>query len=720
MVTDSEETIDEAAGSFQSSDDDFRSLFAIHPTPMWVYDPVTLRFLIVNEAAIKLYGYELADYAHMTVLDIRPASERRRMLDAVEGRTDIEQAKRWSHLKANGEIFEVVTYGRQVRFEGADAILAIVQDRTEVNAAHQEASDTRSLLDSIVENLPIGIFVKDMHEEGRYILFNQASGEIVGRSPSEILGSTDRSTFPPHRAVKFRQQDELTMASSDTVALEETIRRSDGADRMVRTIRRALPAPEGLRPRYLLGITEDVTESRAVEAKLAHIAMHDALTRLPNRGFFSDRITDMATCATLADPVALLYLDIDHFKHINDSMGHPAGDALLCEVATRLRRLAQPGDLVARLGGDEFAIALPLGDDPARARKFAERLLTSLALPFDLEGVREHVTCSIGIALAPRDGNDANVLMRNADLALYAAKGAGRSTFRFYETAMRLEAERRHNLTVELRRAIDERQFELHYQPIVSLKDDGLCGFEALIRWQHPERGLIAPSDFIPVAEETGLITAIGEWVLREACTAAAGWPSHLKVAVNLSVCQFRHSGLLSAIAAVIRETGLHPDRLEIEVTESVFLSDSAQSIPLLRELKALGVRIAIDDFGTGYSSLGYLRSFSFDKIKLDRSFVSGIDTDPGNLAIVRAVVGIGLGFHATTTAEGVETPEQLQRLRAEGFDEAQGYLLGRPMPGADIPAFIGDCPESRQRAWVKAPGRPRGGFRRGEARFPG
>jgi diguanylate cyclase (GGDEF)-like protein/PAS domain S-box-containing protein len=684
------------AGRASSSDDDFRSLFATHPTPMWVYDPVTLRFLIVNNAAIELYGYARSDYAGMTVLEIRPASERERMAAAVQGMTDIEQAQRWSHLKANGEVFEVITYGRQVRFEGADAILAIVQDRTEVNAAHREASDTRSLLDSIVENLPIGIFVKDMQEAGRYILFNRASGEIVGRAPSEIIGGTDTGAFSPKRAAKFLQQDRLTMASTETVTMEETIRRSDGAERAIRTIRRALPAPEGMEARYLLGITEDVTESRAVEAELAHIAMHDSLTDLPNRAYFSDRITAMADRATLAEPIALLYLDIDHFKHINDSMGHPAGDALLCEVASRLRRLVQPGDLVARLGGDEFAVTLLLGDDIARARKFAERLLASLAQPFELEGVREHVTCSIGIALAPRDGRDANVLMRNADLALYAAKGAGRSTFRFYETAMRLEAERRHDMTVELRRAIDEQQFELHYQPIVDLKSDRVAGFEALIRWRHPERGLIAPSDFIPVAEDTGLINAIGEWVLWEACSTAAGWPGDLKVAVNLSVCQFRHTTLLRAITDALDQTGLSPERLEIEITESVFLSDSGQSIPVLKSLKALGVRIAIDDFGTGYSSLGYLRSFPFDKIKLDRSFVAGIDMEPGNIAIVRAVVGIGSGFGATTTAEGVETPDQLQRLRAEGFDEAQGYLLGRPMPQAAVAVFIADRSKAR------------------------
>jgi EAL domain-containing protein (putative c-di-GMP-specific phosphodiesterase class I) len=254
---------------------------------------------------------------------------------------------------------------------------------------------------------------------------------------------------------------------------------------------------------------------------------------------------------------------------------------------------------------------------------------------------------------------------------------------------MRLEAERRHMLTVEMRDALLKDQFELYYQPIIQLDDDGLGGFEALIRWRHPQRGLIPPMDFIPVAEETGLIVPIGEWVLREACRTAAQWPQHLKIAVNLSVCQFRHNSLLASVVSALDESGLRPGRLEIEITESVFLADVEQSLPLLRALKELGIRIAIDDFGTGYSSFSYLRAFAFDKIKLDRSFVAGIETDPGNLAIVRAVVGIGSGFNATTLAEGVETEEQLQRLQAEGFGEVQGFLLGRPMPQAEAEALI-------------------------------
>ncbi|MGV1838071.1 sensor domain-containing protein [Rhizobium rhizogenes] len=668
--------------------DDFRSLFETHPSPMWVYDPETLKFLIVNDAAHDLYGYRHEDYVGMTVLDIRPQKERERMLDAIRRRTDVEKAERWTHLKADGETFEVLTYGREIRFDGKAAILAIVQDRTEVNAARRQFTDTRSLLDSIVDNLPVGVFVKDMAEDGRYILFNEACAAAIGRPAKDVVGKNDPAVFHEEQIAAFRQQDERAFETASTVNFEETIRGMDGVTRILRTAKRALPAPKGEAPRYLLGISQDVTEERGVEAKLAHLAMHDSLTGLPNRAFFSENIVRQVAAATLETPIALLYIDIDHFKHINDSKGHAAGDTLLRQVAQRLLRLAEKSDLVARLGGDEFALVLRM-TDAGRAQRFADLLLLSLAAPFDLDGVREHVTCSIGIAMAPDHADDADVLMRDADLALYAAKGSGRSTYRFYQTEMRLEAERRHQLTVELREALQNGEFELYYQPIIRLDNDGLSGFEALIRWRHPERGLIAPMEFIPVAEETGMIVPIGEWVLREACRTAARWPSHLKIAVNLSVYQFRHTGLLATVVSVLDETGLRPERLEIEITESVLLSEVEQSLHLLRALKELGIRIAIDDFGTGYSSLSYLRSFAFDKIKLDRSFVAGIETDPGNLAIVRAVVGIASGFNAMTLAEGIETEEQLGKLRAEGYSEVQGFLLGRPMPRAQAEALI-------------------------------
>jgi diguanylate cyclase (GGDEF)-like protein/PAS domain S-box-containing protein len=680
--------IQRAFVSTDTPNDDFQSLFATHPSPMWVYDPDTLRFLIVNNAAVDLYGYSRAAYEGMTVLDIRPAHERQRMLTAVHARTDMERAERWTHLKADGTMLEVLTYGRGVRFNGRDAILAIVQDQTEVNAAHREVSDTRSLLDSIVDNLPVGVFVKDMDADGLYILFNEACGEIVGRRSVDVVGRSDHLFFDKEQSAAFREQDARAFAAPAAISFEETMQRSDGQQRILRTVKRALPSPDGSAPRYLLGISQDVTEERSVEARLAYMAMHDVLTGLPNRAFFADHIKRVSSLATADKPVALLYLDVDHFKHINDSKGHAAGDALLCQVAARLTGLADDGDLVARLGGDEFALVVGFREAGCIER-FAERLLASLSSPFDLDGVNEHVTCSIGIALAPDHAEDDDVLMRHADLALYAAKESGRSTYRFYEPSMRLEAERRHLLTVELREALQKNQFELYYQPIVQLENDGLGGFEALIRWNHPERGLVPPMEFIPVAEETGLIVAIGEWVLREACRTAARWPSNLKVAVNLSVSQFRHTSLLASVVSALDESGLRPERLEIEITESVFLADVGQSLPLLKALKELGIRIAIDDFGTGYSSFSYLRAFAFDKIKLDRSFIAGIDTDPGNLAIVRAVVGIGSGFNATTLAEGIETDAQLLRLRQEGFHEVQGYLLGKPMPLAEAERLI-------------------------------
>lgn len=676
--------------------DDFRMLFQSHPSPMWIYDPLTYRFLIVNDAAVELYGYSQLAYTRLTVLDIRPASERQRMVDAVAKRSDVDRAERWTHLKADGTALDVLTYGRELQFEGRTAILAIVQDRTEVNAARQQVSETQTLLDSIIENLPVAVFVKDLEDDGRYVLYNAACGSIFGTTSEKIATGSDRTVFSERQMTQFRKQDERALAASGTVSFEETIEDLSGGKRILRTAKRVLPTRKGNRPRYVLGISQDVTEERETEARLAYMAMHDSLTGLANRAYFGDHIRRAALTATEEAPVALLYLDIDHFKTINDSQGHAAGDALLCHIADRLLSIIRQGDLVARLGGDEFAIVLQLQDGRS-AEEVADRLLTALRVPFDLDGIAEHVTCSIGIARAPEHSTDDDGLMRDADLALYAAKEGGRSTFRIYRPEMRLEAERRHEMNLALHHALEEGQFELYYQPIYRIDGPDLAGFEALIRWNHPERGLVAPIDFIPVAEETGLIVPIGEWALNEACRTAARWPAHLRIAVNLSVSQFRDAGLLDAVRLAIESSGLAPERLEIEITESVFLTDVGQSLPLLRAMKALGLRIAIDDFGTGYSSLSYLRSFAFDKIKLDQSFVSGIETDAGSLAIIRAVVGIGSGFNATTLAEGVETEEQLQALRREGFAEVQGYLLGRPRPVGDTEAMIADAMEPQR-----------------------
>jgi diguanylate cyclase (GGDEF)-like protein/PAS domain S-box-containing protein len=680
-------------------DGDFRSLFDIHPSPMWIYDRRTLRFLIVNEAALALYGYSRQDYDAMTVLDIRPDHERERMLRAVHMRSDIERAERWSHLKADGEIFDVLTYGREIRFEGRDAILAIVYDRTELTAAYQEASEARGFLDTIVNNLPIGVFVKDLDDGGRYVIYNEECASVIGARPSAVFGKDDVAIFGTAKADVLREQDRRVFYAEGTQSFEETSRRANGQVTTRRTVKKMLPTADGSRPRYLLGIAQDITEERAVEAELARLAMRDSLTGLWNRNYFSQEVSRRSQLLDREGPFAVHYIDVDHFKHINDSIGHSAGDALLCQIASRLGVLTEEGDVVARLGGDEFAMLINLADGSGRARQIANGLLAIMADPFDLDGMREHVGCSIGIALAPDDGDNVDVLMRNADLALYSAKDAGRATFSFYESHMRIEAERRHQLTIELRRALEGKEFELFFQPIYRLAGQELSGFEALLRWRHPERGLILPGDFIATAEETGLIIPIGEWVMMEACRTAAAWSSDIKIAVNLSVSQFRSANLLPHLIGCLNRSGLNPGRLEIEVTESVFLSDSVHSLPLLRTLKELGVRIAIDDFGTGYSSLSYLRSFAFDKIKLDRSFVAGAETNAGDLAIVRAVAGMAAGFGAVALAEGIETPEQASRIGSEGFEEVQGYLFGKPMPRSEAEALIaGRLPELQRR----------------------
>lgn len=470
-------------------DGDFRSLFDIHPSPMWIYDPETLRFLIVNEAALQLYGYGREDYRTMTVLDIRPAYERERMQLAVQKRTDMERAERWAHLKANGEIFQVLTYGREIRFEGRVAILAVVQDRTEVAAAYREASEVRGLLDTIVDNLPIGIFVKDLDRNGEYVLYNDECASVVGVRPQDVVGTNDPVIFGDEKAQALLQQDRRVFYSEGQIAFEDSRPGADGQVTTRRTVKKMLPSFDGSRPRYLLGISQDISEERAVEEELARLAMRDSLTGLWNRSYFSGEISRRADALDSDGPFAVLYIDVDHFKHINDSIGHSAGDALLCQIAARLGVLVEDRDVVARLGGDEFAMLISLADGVGRARQLADGLLAIMADPFDLDGMREHVGCSIGIALAPEHGDNVDVLMRNADLALYSAKDAGRTTFRFYEPFMRIEAERRHQLTIELRKAIEKEQFELHFQPIYRLAGQQLSGFEALLRWRHPERG---------------------------------------------------------------------------------------------------------------------------------------------------------------------------------------------------------------------------------------
>jgi diguanylate cyclase (GGDEF)-like protein len=416
------------------------------------------------------------------------------------------------------------------------------------------------------------------------------------------------------------------------------------------------------------------------ENRIAHLAFHDTLTGLPNRSSFRQALDQaIARTSRTGEQVAILCLDLDGFKGVNDTLGHPVGDALLRALGQIVAKLA-PDGLVSRLGGDEFAIILAGRLDPDRPRDLAQAILDAAGKPIEAAGHQIATGFSIGIALSPADGTDPDQLLKNADLALYRAKKDGRGVYRFFEEALDIAARKRRQLELDLREALLTGQFRLNFQPIYDLKADRIGGFESLLRWHHPTRGEVSPVEFIPVAEDTGLIVGIGEWVLNEACREALEWPDHVRVAINVSPLQFRSPGFASAVFQVLARTGLPPQRLEIEITESVFLDGEDHVLALLHQLRAIGVRVALDDFGTGYSSLSYLRSFPFDKIKIDRSFVTNVAADSSSAAIVRAIVDLAAALHMEITAEGVEDAAQLGCLRGQGCDSIQGFLLSRPV----------------------------------------
>jgi diguanylate cyclase (GGDEF)-like protein len=446
---------------------------------------------------------------------------------------------------------------------------------------------------------------------------------------------------------------------------------------------------------YVLGVIDDVTERKVAEARITQLAHYDPLTGLPNRTLFREQLEKELSFVRRGAQLAVLYLDLDHFKSINDTLGHPAGDELLRIVAQRLRGCLRESDLIARLGGDEFAIVQTLLDDPKDTEALARRLREAVTgATYDLHGHQTTTDVSIGIALSPGDGTQMDELVKHADLALYGAKTEGRASYRYFESEMNARMKRRRGLEVDLRSALQKDEFELVYQPLVNLQLNAITGCEALLRWHHPERGLVAPTEFIPVAEETGLIGAIGEWVLTRACLEAAKWPNNVRVAVNVSPIQFRYPALCLTVASSLAASGLPAQRLELEVTESVLMQNNDATLATLHQLRGLGARISMDDFGTGYSSLSYLRRFPFDKIKIDQSFISDLAKGEDAIAVVQAIINLAKSLRMLTTAEGVETAEQHQILQAAGCDEMQGYLFSRPKTAPQIAELLGATDE--------------------------
>jgi diguanylate cyclase (GGDEF)-like protein len=450
------------------------------------------------------------------------------------------------------------------------------------------------------------------------------------------------------------------------------------------------PMPQG----GWVDLQEDITEKCQAEQKITWLARHDTLTEIANRFHFRETLDNWLQELQPGEGFALHWIDLDHFKAVNDTLGHPAGDALLKSVAKRLRGILRGPDVVARLGGDEFAIIQSGVTTDTQAAKLAKRVLRAIAEPHHVLGRKVSVGASIGIVLAPSQGGDADELLKNADLALYRAKASGRGNYAFFQSDLDQKMAQQWSLEADLRSAIAERQLELYYQPIVELQKNEVAGFEALMRWHHPLLGIVPPSTFIPLAEQTGLIVEMGAWALKQACQEATTWPEHIKVTVNLSSAQFEQGDLYKDVKDALSFSGLSPDRLELEITESVLLRDDANTHKLLHKLRSLGVKFALDDFGTAYASLSYLRSFPFDKIKIDRTFIADLDNPKRKdcLAIINAVAGLAKQMQMSTVAEGVETLDQLDTVTLAGCEEVQGFYFSKPVPANEIKAVITGC----------------------------
>jgi diguanylate cyclase (GGDEF)-like protein len=564
--------------------------------------------------------------------------------------------------------------------------VATYDDITERERAEAEIAEQNRRFDAALNNMPHGLSM--FAGDRRLIVCNRRFAEMYRLPPALTAQGAMFDAILAYRVASGQAPDDSEAYASQM--------RSVGEEGKAANYKVHLVDGRTIEVHYepMIGggwvVThQDVTESIRAEARISHLAKHDALTDLPNRVLFQEKLDEAVVRIARGHSVAVFCLDLDRFKSVNDTLGHGIGDALLKLVADRLRKSVRESDTIARLGGDEFAIIQPFVEQPTGATALASRIVEALSAPFTIGDHVIDIGTSIGVAVAPGDGLSADDLLKNSDLALYRAKSDGRGVYRFFEPEMDAKMRKRRELEMDLRAALGKNELELFYQPLINLVEGKVIGFEALLRWRSPERGLVPPNDFIPLAEEVGLIASIGAWVLRQACVEAATWPDHIKVAVNLSPIQFKSERLVLDVAAALGSSGLSPHRLELEITETVMLNDTETTLGMLRQIKALGVAISMDDFGTGYSSLSYLRKFPFDKIKIDQSFVREISDADESMAVVRAVVGLGSSLGMVTSAEGVETADQLRTLRAEGCTLAQGFLFSPAVPAGEIDALL-------------------------------
>jgi diguanylate cyclase (GGDEF)-like protein/PAS domain S-box-containing protein len=680
--------------SFIRSQVQYRLLFDSNPIPMWVFDRDTLRFLAVNRSAIRQYGFTEEEFLRMTIAEIRPPEYVSEMLSDVAKRTrGLQKPGAWKHRKKDGAILDVEVVCHDLDFQGFEAMLVAAYDVTEQHRSRETILFKTALLEAESETTIDGILAVD--ERDRIVLINKQFA-LQFDVPDEILNSGDDLLLRNYSLARienpgtFLERIRYFNEHPDEKSRDE-IRLKNG-----RTFDRySAPLIDSKgQHRGRIWYHRDITERKAAEAQVQFLAYFDALTSLPNRTLLKDRLSNaVAGLQRRNEKVAVLFLDLDRFKIINDSLGHSIGDQMLQVVAERLKECVRDQDTVARVGGDEFIVVLSGVKEPADAAVIADRIVNGMTDRFIIDGHSLSTSCSVGISMAPEDSFDCETLIKYADQAMYSAKETGRNTYRFFTKDLNVEAVERLHLENQLHQALQRGEFYLVYQPQIEIVSGQLTGVEALIRWKNDELGSVSPDEFIAIAENSGLILPLGKWVLRTACSQVRTWQTAglnvVPVAINVSAVQFRQSGFSEEVREVLIKTGLPPKYLELELTESVLLSNADLTCSVLNEFLEMGVKLAIDDFGTGYSNLSYLKRFRANRLKIDRSFIRDLKVDSDDAAIIAAIIGMAKALHITVVAEGVETMEQMSFLRNHDCNEIQGFLYSEPLSTDDMTELL-------------------------------
>jgi diguanylate cyclase (GGDEF)-like protein/PAS domain S-box-containing protein len=682
-----------AEEALRTSEERYRDVFEASPLPMWVWDDETLDIVAVNQAAVEHYGYSRDEFLRMNVREIWAPDEAARYEGTIRDRTQ-QQALQLQrrHRTKDGRILDIEVTARMFSLGGRPVWLTVINDVSVRVLAEAALRESEEQFRQLAGNIPQVFWITDTsHRQTLYV--SPAAESMLGRPLPDILSDSRALVRAVHK------EDRARVYAARKTAIEsgydETYRilRPDGSIRWVHD--RAFPVRDGDGRIYrIAGIAEDVTDRKLAEERLEHLAHYDTLTNLPNRALFYDRLKQtLAQARRNRWTMGVMFLDADRFKNVNDTLGHAVGDQLLQQIARRLTQSVRSDDTVGRLGGDEFAIVLSTLASAQDATLVAQKIMEAFKEPFRLEGTEVYVTASIGITLYPDDSSDHDVLIKNADTAMYRAKEIGRNSYQFYTPEMNARAIELLGMESSLRRALERDEFLLHYQPKASVADGDITGLEALLRWKHPERGLVSPAEFIPLLEESGLIIQVGEWVLKAVCSQIKAWERagnrSVPVSVNLSARQFAANDLGPTIKRILEEHQVDPALIECEITESALMANTGEAVRTLEYLDRLGVGLAIDDFGTGYSSLGYLKRFPISALKIDRSFVRDVTTDGDDATITRAVISMAHSLGLKVIAEGVETRAQLEFLAEYGCNEIQGYYFARPMPAEDCGAWV-------------------------------